>query len=342
MGQNSGNTRLAGGRSPSGPPLADALATDPIGRSGSEFAILGALPVPLLVRARGGRVAYINPVACSVLRLTEQEAAGDVRVTRIQRNPDHEPSLYLLAFGGAIQRRIQARSAAVDDPGGERLDLLVVEPPHERDGGQAERILKIVARRTESLGQAVDQMRHEGSRDGRSILRVQTRLRELRDTISRLRSAESDDEQRMAWHEPRALLADLVRRIQRHHGPAASWRLGLEHELERPGPNSRMLWIDPVAVAQIVLSGIDLFRPGSEGGVILLRSREVGFRLRLVIDGSDLPDQRGAADLKGRNALIRQLSPILLAQGATFEVHRGAGARNQVILTLPTHPARDA
>ncbi|MFH0946960.1 MAG: hypothetical protein V2A76_17340 [Planctomycetota bacterium] len=207
-------------------------------------------------------------------------------------------------------------------------------------------LLDLLNRQSEAVQQAAntllrDHANQKTERWNRSARRLKSKVRELREDIGRLQGEGGTPvpESRRVWISPRTLLSHLLRRTRRHLGPGNPFRLRLDHDLRR---TDRILQVDPVAVTQVLLTGLDLLSRSASGGTAWIRATETGCRLRFVLDGSDLAGAEDPPDLRQRQSTIQELSPILRESQATFEVHRDSQGHRKVLLTLPTHPDRDS
>jgi len=306
------------------------------------------LPVPLLARNRNGSVLFANEAALGVLRLSAEELYC-AQVTRVQgagAGGRDEPESFLLSVDQTLQRRVRARSGEIELERGGRQEVLVLEELDRAEGPELQTMIQLLERKSDAVQQAANTLlwnhvHQKPDRWNQSARRLKTRVRELKTDVRRLAgiSLEEQTFERMAWIAPRLLFADVVRRVRRHLSPGVPFRLHLDHDLLATG---RLARVDPVDVAQLVLTGLDLLSAGASGGGLFLRATEAGCRLRMVVDASGLAGAEEPPDLRSRQAVTRELTPILRNHQATFEVHRDGHGHHRVVLTLPTHPPGDA
>ncbi len=299
-----------------------AAGSSPREPAGSAEAsrLLEAIPLPLLVRSPGGRLALANGPARALLRLTPEEAEEAV-LTLIQQDATSGRAVYLLVVARTPQRTLEAVRGALEILPGEVLEVLLVEPPAGASLPAGERLLAALDRQNDAVRRATNALLWRRA----------------------ARPAEAPQPgripERRAWLEPRGLAARLLRRVRRFLSRGHACSLAADIRLER---GNRMVRADEVAIAQVVLSGIELLAGGTQGGPITLRAAEVGCRVRIVLDASELQGDASALDLRHKERLVQELAPILKAHEATFEVHRDGKGSRRVIFTMPTAPRRDA
>ncbi|MBI4880365.1 MAG: hypothetical protein HY812_12010 [Planctomycetes bacterium] len=293
--------------------------------------VLDAIPLPLLVRSPAGQVAFANGPARELLRLTPEEAEH-AALTLIQQDAAQERPLYLLVVAQTPQRTIEALRAEVEVAPGELLEVLLVEPCAGAPLPTGERLLGALDRRSDAVRRATNALLWQ-----RAVRRCAPNAA----AGPRLAGGEQPGRkpERSAWLEPRGLAARLLRRVRRFLRRGRQWQLVADVRLER---GDRAVRADEVAVAQVILSGLDLLAAGACGGALALRATEVGCRLRIVLDASGLEGNRDAPDLRGQSSLVRSLAPILKAHEATLEIHRDGRGSRRVIFTMPTVRRRDA
>ena len=304
--------------------------------------------MPLLAKHRDGSLLFANETALLTLRLSAAELA-EAQVTCIQGaegTSPGEPGSFLLSLNQTLQRRLRAHSSKIELSPGLIREVLLLEPLDPPEGVQLKDLIRLLEQKSDAVQKAANTLlwnhaNRKADRWNQSARRLKTRVRELRNGVARLLGISQAEQtrERLDWMPPRLLLADLVLRVRRHLSSKLPIRLHLDHDL---AAGERLAQADPVAVAQVVLTGLDLLSENATGGQVWLRATEAGFRLRIVIDGCLLSGADEPPDLSSRQATTRELTPILRAHQATFEVHRDGHGRRKVILTLPTHPDRDA
>ncbi|MBL8765897.1 MAG: hypothetical protein JNL94_00935 [Planctomycetes bacterium] len=132
----------------------------------------------------------------------------------------------------------------------------------------------------------------------------------------------------------RALAADVVRRVRRHSGKVATEPVRAHHRLERGHEGTRLVRVDPVGIAQLVLSGV-LLLAESDSPCTGIQFALVGLQLRIVIEGEASRAAGIFPDLRRQTALLRSIRPILSEHDATFSVERDKRGSRRVVISVP-------
>lgn len=132
----------------------------------------------------------------------------------------------------------------------------------------------------------------------------------------------------------RVLAADVVRRVRRHAGKVATAPVRAQHRLQRDHEGSRLVQVDPVGIAQLVLSGV-LLLAESDSPCNGIQFALVGLQLRIVIEGEASRAAGIFPDLRRQTALLRSIRPILSEHDATFSVERDKRGSRRVVVSLP-------
>lgn len=132
----------------------------------------------------------------------------------------------------------------------------------------------------------------------------------------------------------RVLAADVVRRVRRHAGKVATEPVRAQHRLQRGLEGARLVQVDPVGIAQLVLSGI-LLLAESDSPCAGIQFALVGLQLRIVVEGEPSRAAGIFPDLRRQTALLRSIRPILSEHDATFSVERDKRGSRRVVVSLP-------
>ncbi|MFG0318029.1 MAG: hypothetical protein ACF8XB_12205, partial [Planctomycetota bacterium JB042] len=276
------------------------------------FDALDRLPIPLVVRARSGRLRFANATARDRLALRPEQLAV-AGLTRFGVADRDGAAAFGLTSERTVERRIDARCARLPGDGDDPLDVLLLLPI---DPDASVHGLEALARREEAVTRAW--AAQDPSPTSALVERVVQLLADAR-TPRRL--------------PLRLAIADLFRRLRRGAGRPVR----LFARASRIG-DGRARSLDAIAATELVLSAWELLTSGATGGTLRLSARVEADRLRFELDAGDVEGAE-LPDLRRRRLLLRSLRPALERLGAAFEVHVGGRTADHVVVTLPIRPA---